>query len=233
MFSGSADLTKQDVFDVNAFTSFQEDTGRSVFFIGNADYQFQTAVISGIAEATKEIGGENIAHYIMGFLSSFGEDISLLNKGVNGFLPVYNGNPKIWSFSELETNFDNSMISVRFNASNSPPFYFEKGMTFNTGASAFNRITKRRIIDRVIKDVRVTLRAEVGKPNLESRRRAVNDRVLRVLKGLQEDGILTGLVSSTVFVQTGDAANGILRCNIKVTPVGETEEVRLTVGVIF
>lgn len=233
-YSGSTDLNKQDTFDVSAYSALQEDTGRSICVIGNANFQFQTGATSGsIVETTKEIGANWLAAYYVGYLSTLPEHISTLNKGVGGFLPVYNGKPRIWSSTELEANYDNSMISIRFSASNSPAYYFEKAMTLTPKTSAWERITRRRIIDRVLKDVRVVLRAEIGKPNIASRRRSINDRVRRKLKELLDAGLLQDTVSSTVFIQTGDSANGILRANVSVTPVGEIEEVRLTVGVVL
>jgi len=233
-YSGSTDENSQDAFDVSGFVALTEDTGRSVCFIGNANHQFQTGWASGSSiEPTKEIGGNWISAYFVGYLSSLAENISPLNKGIGGFLPVYNGKPRIASSTELEINYDNSMISIRYSASNSPAYYFEKAMTFTPKSSAWGRITRRRIIDRVIKDVRVILRAEIGRPNIGSRRRSINDRVRRKLLELLDAGLLEGTVSSTVFVQEGDSANGVLRSNVNVTPVGEIEEVRLTVGVIL
>ncbi len=233
-YSGSGDLNKQDVFDVSEYTSLAEDDGRSILFLGNGNFTFGTGHRSGsVVEGSKEIGGNWIGNFIAGYLSQFQEHQSLLNKGVFGFLPVYNGKAKIWSSTELKVNYDNSHLSIRFSASSSPNYYFEKAMTHTSKVSAWGRITRRRIIDRVLKDVRIVLRTELGKPNIASRRREVNSRVRRTLTQLLEDGLLTGSVSSTVFVQTGDTANGILRANVNVTPVGETEEVRLTVGVIL
>jgi len=233
-YSGSTDTNKQDTFDVSAYTSLSEDTGRSICFIGNANYTFGTGYASGsVVEPSKEIGGNWVANFVAGYLSQFAENISILNKGIFGFLPVYNGKAKLWSSTELETNYDNSHLSIRFSASNSPAYYFEKAMTHAPKTSAWGRITRRRIIDRVLKDVRVILRAELGQPNIASRRRAINDRVKRRLLQLLDDGLLQDTVSSTVFVQTGDTANGILRANVNVTPVGEIEEVRLTVGVVL
>ncbi len=234
-YSGSTDINKQDTFDVSAYTTLAESDGRSVLVIGNGEFEFQTGFRSGVAvepELLKEIGGNWIANFLAGYLSSFSEQISLLNKGVVGFLPVYNGKPKIWSSTELKTNFDNSHVSIRFSASNSPSYFFEKAMTHSPKVSAWGKITRRRIIDRVIKDVRVVLKAEVGKSNIQTRRRAINDRVRSKLIDLLEAGLIQGTVSSNVFVQTGDPANGVLRANVIVTPVGEIEEVRLTVGVI-
>jgi len=233
-YSGSTDLNKQDVFDVSAYSALMGDNGRGVLFIGNSNYSFKTGYKSGsVVEAEKEIGGNWIGNFLAGYLSSFTEQISLLNKGVFGFLPVYNGKAKIWSSTELETNYDNSMVSIRYIASASPSYFFEKAMTLTTKTSAWGRITRRRIIDRVIRDTRAILRAELGKPNITSRRKSINDRVIRKLAELLSIGLLTDTVSSTVFVQTGDAANGILRANVNVTPVGEIEEVRLTVGVVL
>lgn len=233
-YSGSTDVNKQDTYDVSTYSALAEDTGRSVLFVGNGNYTFTTGWNSGSrTEISKEIGGNWIGNFLAGYLSQFQEHQSLLNRGVFGFLPVYNGKRKIWNSSELEVNYDNSHLSIRFGASNSPANYFEKAMTHTPKTSAWGRITRRRIIDRVIKDVRITLRAEIGKPNIASRRRAINDRVRRVLMGLLEAGMLQGSISSTVFVQTADSANGILRCNVNVTPVGEIEEVRLTVGVLL
>lgn len=231
-YSGSSDINFQDTFEVSAYSSLQEDTGRSICLIGNANHQFQTGWASGsVVEATKEIGANWLSAYFVGYLSSISEQVSTLNKGIGGFLPVYNGKPKIWSKTELDTNYDNSMVSIRFSASNSPAYYFEKAMTLAPKSSAWGKITRRRIIDRVLKDVRVVLRAEIGKPNIASRRRAINDRVRRKLVELLDAGLLEGSVSSNVFVQEGDTANGVLRANVTVTPVGEIEEVRLTVGV--
>lgn len=233
-YSGSTDLNKVNAFDVSTYSALQEDTGRSICVIGNANFQFGTGFRSGsVVETTKEIGANWLAAYYVGYLSTLPEHISTLNKGIGGFLPVYNGKPKIWSSTELETNYDNSMVSIRFSASNSPAYYFEKAMTLTPKSSAWGRITRRRIIDRVLKDVRVILRAEIGRPNIASRRRSINDRVRRKLKELLDAGLLQSTVTSTVYIQAGDSANGILRANVSVTPVGEIEEVRLTVGVVL
>jgi len=233
-YSGSTDINKQNVFDVSVYSSLQEDTGRSICVIGNAFHQFQTGYLSGsVLEATKEIGANWMSAYFTGYLSTLPEHISPLNKGIGGFLPKYNGKDKIWSSTELELHYDNSMVSIRYSASNSPAYYFEKAMTLAPKISAWGRITRRRIVDRVLKDVRVVLRAEIGKTNVPTRRRAINDRVRRKMVELLDAGMLTGAVGSNVFVQTGDSANGILRANVTFTPVGEIEEVRLTVGVVL
>jgi len=233
-YSGSTDLNKTNVFEVSAYSSLSEDDGRSICFIGNANHQFQTGWSSGsVVEATKEIGGNWLGNFMAGYLSAYTEQVSLLNKGVVGYLPVYNGKPKIWSSTELETNYDNSMMSIRYTASNSPQYYFEKAMTLSPKTSAWQKITRRRIIDRALKEGRAILNAEKGNPNIASRRRAINDRLRRKLQDLLEEGLLTGSVSSTVYVTGSDASNGILRANFNVTPVGEIEEVRLTVGVVL
>jgi len=234
-YSGSANSgAKQDVFDVSAYTTMQEEYGRAICVIGNASYQFKTGYVVGSnLEPAKEIGGNWLANFVAGYLSSITEDTSMLNSGIFGFLPVYNGAPKIWTNSELETNYDNSMLSIRFQASNSPQYYWEKAMTFVNKSNAWSRITRRRIVDRVTKDIRVILNTEKGKSNIVSRRRALKGRCDRALLDLVDAGMLIGSVKSTVFVQTGDSANGILRANVEFTPVGETEEIRLTVGVIL
>lgn len=233
-YSGSTDINLQDTFDVDATAALTEDDGRSVCFIGNGNFVFNTGWSSGsVVETTKEIGGNWLANFFAGYLSSFTEQVSSLNKGVVGFLPVYNGKAKIWSSTEQEIHYDNSMVSIRFTASNSPPYYFEKAMTFAPKTSAWDKITRRRIIDRALKEGRAILNAEKGKSNIPSRRRAINDRLRRKLLDLLEEGLLTGSVTSTVFVEGSDAANGVLRANFNVTPVGEIEEVRLTVGVVL
>jgi len=231
-FSGSADTQALATFDVSSFVALQETKGRSIAFLGNANYTFSLGWTSGTAvEGSVEIGGNMMAAYVAGLLSNLSEKTSLLGKGVNTFLPVYKGRSFKWSISELEANYDNSMLSVRFDPTATIIYHFEKAMTFTPKASAWGKITRRRIIDRVTKDVRKTIKAEIGEDNTSARRSTATDRILRLLRGLIGEGMIKNKVSASVFVLSGDEANGKVRANVVVTPVTEIEEVELTIGV--
>jgi len=231
-YSGSSDSQALATFDVSNFVAMQEGVGRSIAFLGNATHTFSTGWTSGTSsEGVVEVGGNTLAAYVAGLLSRFSEKTSLLGKGVGTLLPVYKGRAFKWSIAQLEANYDNSMLSIRFDPTANIPYHFEKAMTFTPKASAWGKITRRRIIDRVTRDVRKTSKAEIGEDNTSSRRSSATDRILRLLRGLVGEGLIKNKVSADVFVLTGDEANGIVRVNVVVTPVTEIEEVQLTIGV--
>jgi len=231
-FSGSTDTQALATFDVSTAVALQEADGRSVCFLGNSLYTFSLGWFSGTAtEGVVEIGGNTMAAYVAGLLSRFSEKTSLLAKGVGVFLPAYKGRSFKWSQAQLEANYDNSMLSVRFDPTANITYHFEKAMTFTPKASAWVKITRRRIIDRVTRDTRKTVKAEIGEDNTANRRSSAEDRILRLLRGLIGEGIIKNKISASVFVLTGDEANGIVRANVVVTPVTEIEEVQLTIGV--
>lgn len=231
-YSGSTDINKEDTFDVSEYTAYQEDNGRGICFIGNAQYQFLAGFQSGSTiESSKEVGGNFLACYVAGRLSAVSEEDSLLGDGAGILTPYYNGRKRIWSKSQLETNYDNRMLSIRFDPNHSPSFYFEKAHTFSPKASPFKLITKRRIVDRVVKDVRDILKSQIGQPNIPAKRGAIEDVIKRKLRNLIREGLLIGSISAEVYVLTGDVGNGVLRADIDIQPVTEIEEIQLTVGV--
>lgn len=225
-FSGSSAISGfLNSFDVSAFTAFQDEDGRSSATIGNFNFGFTDGDLGN-----KEVGGMYLAAHVAGVVSSLTEDQTILRRSAT-YIPKYNGKTKHWTQSQLETNYDNRMVSVRFEASSSPSLFFEKGLSFTPTTSAWTLITRRRIIDRVARDVRAILKAGLGKPNTTRVRDALTNTVRRRLRDLVEIGLLTGTPEGVVFVNAGDVSNGIMRASVTVTPVTETQEVQFTVGV--
>ena len=220
-----------DTFDVSAYTTLQEDTGRSVCFVGNVQHTFKTAWQGASSpEGIKEIGGNWFSAYLAGRLSRVSESTSLLAKGA-GFQPTYNSLKRFWSSDELEVNYDARMMSIEYDNTSANIYAFEKAMTFSAVGNYFYLVTRRRIIDRVIQEVRTILKAQLGKPNIPTRRTGIERAVVRKLNDLLQAGLLTGEIGATVYVLTGDESNGVLRCDVSVKPVTEIEEAQLIIGV--
>ena len=226
-YSGSTNTSLDNTYDVSAYTNLREDNGRSVCFIGNVNHKFY---IEGTNATTREIGGNLYKSYIAGLLSKMGEGESLLNT-YPGYVPKYNGKTKYWTTTELETHYDNSMLSIRYDPSSTPTLYFEKAMAFAPNTATFTLITRRRIIDAVSKRIRSALRFIVRKPNIPKLRDAGKLAMLRVLSSMYKEGLIANTFDASMTVEDGDAANGIIRAYVKVRPITEVMEIDLIIGV--
>jgi hypothetical protein len=205
----------------------QDDSGRGVFVAGNVNYKFQSA--GRLNEGEKEIGGNFLASYVAGMLSAIPEQESLLRKST-GFKQMFSGSEFRFNNTQLTSLVSDNMLVMR-NANNRNSF--SRALTFSTSAGNYQRITKRRIVDRVSKEIRATTDGFVGQPNNEVSRLGMTSSLRTKLNSLAAQGLIDATANARVFVEAGDVDAGTVRVAVTFRPATEIEfvEVQQTVEI--
>ncbi len=208
------------------WSALKDDSGRTVFFVANAKYKFlsdhPTADVNGY-----EVGGNFLAGYVAGLLSSITENTSLIRMPFK-FQHVYNGNLYRWTPSDQETLINNNVLHVR---SAGGATSFSRALTYGTASTKYKRITTRRIIDRVMKEVRSVTDTYVGMVNNDQVRSRMRTSIESALYDLVQIGLVNDDYNVEVFVQNDDVANGIVRVSVIFKPVFELEFINVTLTV--
>ena len=216
-----------NTLDITDYTSLQDDSGRGVFVAGNVNYKFQSA--GRLNEGEKEIGGNFLASYVAGMLSAIPEQESLLRKST-GFKQIFSGSEFRFNNTQLTSLVDDNMLVMR-NANNRNSF--SRALTFSTSSGNYQRITKRRIVDRVSKEIRATTDGFVGQPNNEVSRLGMTSSLRTKLNSLAAQGLIDATANARVFVEAGDVDAGTVRVAVTFRPATEIEfvEVQQTVEI--
>lgn len=217
--------------DTSEYDALTEENGRVIMSAGNFMYNFQCDP----AEAEQEIGGNFYAAYIAGLLSSLPEAESALRKSP-GLQQKYadgtlaNAKEFRWSIADLNNLVGSGVFVVRnTNGRNQ----FSRALTFSSSSSDFRRITKRRIVDRVAKEIRATADSFIGRANTSASRLGMQSSLSSKLSSLASIGMIGADSRASVFVQGTDVADGVVRVSVVFRPSTEIEfvEIQQTVEV--
>ena len=203
--------------------ALKDDDGRTVVFAGNTLYTF------GLfnEQDAKNIGGNWIAHYLTGLLSTLEPSQTITRKIFRlGKTVNFNGEEYFLSAPLRQSLANDFMNYVR--RQNGLDF-FEIGRTYSSDSSSYQRISTRRIIDAVVKDARANLMKYFGKlinnTLLNSAKRGVttvlSDHVRR--KNIAND------FSVNVYTTPEDRVNGKIYANISLRPLTYVSYIYLTV----
>jgi hypothetical protein len=162
-------------------------------------------------------------------LSAIPEQESLLRKST-GFKQIFSGSEFRFNNTQLTSLVSDNMLVMR-NANNRNSF--SRALTFSTSAGNYQRITKRRIVDRVSKEIRATTDGFVGQPNNEVSRLGMTSSLRTKLNSLAAQGLIDATANARVFVEAGDVDAGTVRVAVTFRPATEIEfvEVQQTVEI--
>lgn len=210
--------------DISDFSALQQSTGRAILSVTNVKYRFQSGLVTESA-AGQEIGGNFYAGYVAGFLSRLPEQVSMLRQSP-GFLQVYNGNEFRWSRANQESLVGSGVLTVR---SVGGAVRFGRALTYSDqAASEYTKITKRRIVDRVSKELRATADTFIGKVNTASSRLGMEASIKSKLSTLSSLGLIDSAALQTrVWVEGTDVADGRVRVSVIFRPITEIEFVEI------
>jgi hypothetical protein len=212
-------------FADNDWDSIKQDSGRSVFVAGNVNYTFQC----GSGANIREIGGNFFASYVAGLLSRLPEQQSLLRQPV-GFAQKYNGSNFRWSRTDQIELVTGRVLHFKQSGGRN---VFSRALTHAPTTTDYVRITTRRIVDRVTKEMRATSDAFVGLSNTVINRIGMQTSLDNKLSTLARFGLIQTGSSSNVWVEGTDVADGVVRVSALFKPITEIEfvEVQLTVEI--
>lgn len=226
IFTSGTKSPDLDGTDGEDWSALLDDTGRSVFYATSVNYKYQsdfkTAPSTGY-----EIGGNQLAAYLAGYLTSIPEQRSLLRQGTK-FGQKYMGSNFRWSRAHQTTLVNGAIIHSKTAGGRTT---YSRALTYASTSSAFRRITTRRIVDRVIKEIRATSNTYVGKDNTEIVRIGIKSSCDSKLSALSRFGLIQSGANSTVWVEGNDVADGVVRVASLFKPITEIEfiEIQLTV----
>jgi len=217
----------------STYTNLQTTNGRTVVFCTKANYVFNNATAANKATQTvRHCGGNILSAYLLGMLSGTYEYEAILRRGFAGFTQT--NITSDWSefvipLADREDFASESIIYIR--RQNNRDF-FEIGRAFTGGGSAYDKITTRRIMDTVIKSVRTNLYPFLGRPinnTILSSAETIIDTVLSRLAG---SGYIDKEYDKTVYTTTQDAIDGIIRCNVTVSPSTYIQFIYVTISAV-
>ena len=204
------------------WSALLDDNGRSVFYATNVKYKFQSDYSTAPSDGY-EIGGNFLAGYLAGYLTSIPENVSILRKGTK-FSQIYNGNNFRWSKSDQNKLVNGSVIHSKTAGGVTT---YGRGLTYSSSSSSFRRITTRRIVDRVFKELRATTNTFVGKDNTDIVRIGIKSSCDAKLSTLTRIGLLQPGANSNVWVEGTDVADGVVRVSAIIKPVTEIEFIEI------
>lgn len=212
-------------FADNDWDALKQDSGRSIMVAGNVNYTFQAGSGSNI----REVGGNFFASYVAGLLSSIPEQQSLLRQAV-GFTQKYNGDNFRWSRTDQTELVTGRILHFKQSGGRN---VFSRALTHSPTTSDYKRITTRRVVDRVTKEVRATSDTFVGKSNTDINRIGMRTSIDNKLISLSRFGLIQPGSTSNVWVEGTDIADGVVRVSALFKPITEIEfvEIQLTVEI--
>jgi len=213
----------------------QSDTGRVICLLANTTYKFTATSGSTettdthlkdyttFASGTHEIGGNFLAAYVAGRLSS--QDAHTPLSYITGWSPSYKGDENLHIFGKttLESMWGDHVIFPRrwTNGTNST-WSYDKGWTFTASSAAdVTLITTRQILDTIAKDARNIMRQYLFSSNTSSTRASAKTSIETKLADRKRQGMIKAFAAN-VYASANDEANNIMRCQVDVTPVFET-----------
>ncbi len=209
----------------NDWDALKQDSGRSVLVAGNVNYIFQT----GSGSNTREIGGNFFASYVAGLLSRLPEQQSLLRQPV-GFSQKYDSANFRWSRTDQVELVTGRVLHFKQNGGRN---VFSRALTHAPTSTDYVRITTRRIVDRVTKEIRASSDTFVGLSNTVINRIGMQTSLDNKLSSLARFGLIQTGSTSNVWVEGTDVADGVVRVSALFKPITEIEfvEIQLTVEI--
>ena len=211
----------------------QNDDGRVICILANTTYKFAYAEgdvtdthlrnASTFASGTHEIGGNWLAAYVAGRLSS--QDPHQPLSYISGWTPSYKGEENLHIFGDTDLISmwgDHVLFPRRWTTGRNSTWSYDKGWMFVSSATAsVTLITTRQILDTIAKDARNLMRSYLFSSNTTSTRASAKAGVERKLAQRKREGMIKAF-KADVYASASDEANNIMRCRIDVTPVFET-----------
>ena len=210
--------------DLSAITALAEAEGRSVCYITNVERTFSNDHPTDRA-TVREIGGNQLAAYLTGVLTTIPESTSLLTQGIGFAKQMFNGNEFIWDKTPINTLWSGYIV---YPQKKSGVWKYGSGRTNATTSSLYKRVTTRRIVDRVEVEKRAVGDGYVGEPNTVTTRNSMRSALTNVMTTLHQQGLIGGTYSVTTYVEETDVANGIVRVSNSYNPITEIEFIQIT-----
>ena len=210
--------------DLSAITALAESEGRSVAYITNVETTFGNDHATDRA-VVREVGGNFLAAYLAGQLSTLSESTSLLTQGIGYAKQVFSGVEFLWSSGAQATLWSGYVVTP---TKKSGTWKYGSGRANSTTSSFYKRITTRRIVDRVEVEKRAVGDSFIGFPNNLTTRNSLRTSLNNTMTTMHQTGLIGGTYTLSTFVNDGDIAAGIVRVQNTYSPVTEIEFIQIT-----
>ena len=199
--------------------------GRTITLAINSKYTF-----SNVGDSTERtIGGNWLAHYFTGFLSSLPSNVPILRQGYQfSTLCDWDGNTG-YIMSEPDRTFLANQFVNYIREQNGVKFY-EIGRTFSNESTAYLKVTTRRIIDEIVRNVRLNLQSYLGRPINNFVMDTAETKIDTVLKRLVRKGKISNAYTVSVYTTPSDAIDGKIFCDLRITPATYISYIDLTIS---
>jgi len=232
----------------SATTTVKDDNGRVICILANTTYKFIYATGDTTdshlwtgeswSSGTHEIGGNWLAAYIAGKLSSQQPHVPL--SYISDWVPSYKGNKNkaVLPNTKLESMWDDHLIFPRRWVSNNVESWsFDKGWLFTISDSPTDDdgnemptlITTRQIMDTISKDARSILTKFLFKGNNVITRSSANSSLRDKLNYRKGQGMIKAF-DTEVYASANDETSNIMRARISIVPVFETLKIIVRVS---
>jgi hypothetical protein len=209
------------------WSTLKESNGRSFAIATNVNYIFQSEQpdANGI-RLTREIGGNFFSSYVLGMISSRPEHITLLREGTQGFNQVYNGQNFVWSKSDETSLINGNVFHIRRSGGMTS---FSRYLTYSTASGQYRNMTVRRVVDRIIKEVRAVGDTYVNQIDNAQNRSNLKFALERKLDYLQQLGMLVEKAKVAISQIIGQVAVEVT-ISVRVSKEMEFININLIVG---
>jgi len=201
------------------------DDGRTIVFACNSKYTF-----NNVGDSTERtIGGNWLAHYFTGFLSSLPSNVPILRQGYQfSTICDWNGNSG-FIMSQTDRQFLANYFVNYIREQNGVKFY-EIGRTYSSESSPYLKITTRRIIDEIVKDVRLNLQSYLGKAINNFVMDTAETKINTVLQRKVRSGKISDGYTVKVYTTQTDAIDGKIFCDLRISPATYIAFIDLTIS---
>jgi len=224
-------------------SNLKDDNGRVICVVANTTWKFTYAtgditdshLWSGElwSSGTHEIGGNFLAAYIAGKLSS--QDAHVPLSYISDWTPSYQGNKNKAALNNVKLKSmwnDHVLFPRRWVSGGAESWSFDRGWLFTVtdkpedanGNEMPTLITTRQIMDTLAKDARSIMRRYLFKANTVSSRASANSAIRDKLTQRKNEGMIKNF-GTKVYASAEDEVNNIMRCKIVFVPVFETLKV--------
>lgn len=207
--------------DVAEFSSLRAAGGRGINYVVNLQFAFSTEYPSEVSEI-REVGGNFMSAYLAGKLSTLSEATSLLKLGIDFSRQVWNTKDFKWDKNAMEDLYSGSFVFAHLKSSG---WKYGSSRTYATDGNIHQRITTRRIVDRVEAEKRAIGDIFVGEQNTVTTRNSIKSALDGRLLLLSQQGLINSSLSNRVYINDGDVASGIVRVESVYSPITEIEYV--------
>lgn len=207
--------------DVSVFSSLRDANGRGINYVVNLQFAFSTE-FSTLTSTLQEVGGNFMSAYLAGKLSTISEATSLLKMGIDFNKQVYKGLDFKWDKDAMEDLYSGSFVFAHLKSAG---WRYGSSRTYATAGSIHQRITTRRIVDRVEAEKRAIGDIFVGEQNTVTTRNSIKSALDGRLLLMSQQGLINSSSSNRVYINDGDVASGIVRVESVYSPITEIEYV--------